>query len=228
MSDLLGPCDFHFRDAVCGFFEIATDGARRIVPERLEPLEHCHGRSVLAVIAFDFHGGHVGPYVEVVLAIVVAPVLKAGRPMPHSAMYPFLLGTSTAEAREHGSAHYHLPYYQPDVDISFHLDDDEATASVSAAEPVLDLTVTRARAAPSQTVRRHYQLFSARKSELYVADVYVSGELMEHEEETGGIVLHRHEFSALLDDADVSSWPFREQWMKSGTETYYPVVSFDR
>lgn len=229
MSAVIGPCDFHFRDVVCGFFELSTENARRIVPARVEPVERCHGRAVLALLAFDFHGGCVGPYTEVVLAILVAPVLQTGQPIPHSAMYPFRLGTSTPQAREHGSEHYHLPHHERNVDVRFERRPDDTTASASDGEPILELTVAKGAGwIPSTAVRRHYQVLSTHECGTYVSRVVMSGELVEHEEEAGGIVLHPHEFTDVLDLDEVSRWPFREQWMRAGTETFHPVRQVDR
>jgi hypothetical protein len=222
VSTVPGPCAFHFADAACGFFDVATENARQIVPAGIEPLERCHGRSALAVIAFDFHGGHVGPYREVVLAILVPPVVEPGRQLPQSAMYPFLLGTSTARARTHGSEKYHLPHHVRDVDVSFESRSDRMNVNLFDEEPVLELEVTRVDGAPTAVVRRHYQVLSTHGPDTYVSDVWMSGHLMEHEEETGALRLHPHEFTRRLDLREVSPWPFREQWMTSGAETFHP------
>lgn len=218
----IGPCDFHFRDVVCGFFEIPTDRARRIVPAGIQPIERYHEQSILAVLAFDFHGGHVGPYREVVLAIVVAPVVDPSRPTPHSAMYPFLVGTSTPQAREHGSKHYHLVHHDRDLDVVLKRRPDGIAVVASDAQSILELTITKSGTAPSMPMQRLYQVLTTDGSGLYVSDVVMVGELMEHEEETGGIAIHPHDFTRVLDRTDVSLWAFREQWMSHGTETYHP------
>jgi len=218
-----GPCDFHFEDAIAGFFEFPTENARRILPVGIEPLERCHGQAVLAALAFDFRGGHVGPYREVVLAVLVAPYLRHGSPIPHSAMYPFKIGTSTLRAREHGSAHYYLPHHERDIKVSFDHGPALMMAAGSDQTPIIELSVTRSDGASSSLVERHYQVVSTSESGTYVSDVVMSGENSEHEEETGAIVLHPHTFTDPLDLDGISPWPFREQWMTQGTERFWPV-----
>lgn len=223
MNVLSTPCDFHFDDAIAGFFEVPTDNARRILPKGIEPLEHCHGQSILAAMAFDFRGGHVGPYREVVLAILVAPLLDHGSRHPHSAMFPFLVGTDSRRAREHGTRHYHLPHYPRNVEVRFQRDSTGATAEVSEQDPILRLRVAKPAGIDCPRVERHYQVISIDPGGLYVAEVLMSGDNLEHEEEAGAIDLHAHEFTTLVDLESVSRWPFREQWMTGGTETFWPV-----
>lgn len=226
MTSASGPCEFHFRDAVCGFFEVATGSARGLLPAGVEPIERRHGRSVLTVLAFDFHGGHVGPFREVVLAIVVPPVVTPGLPMPHAAMYPFLLGTSTLRSREHGTEHYHLPHHDRDVAVRFDRSPDRVTATAYDVRPALELTVTTAAGISGGPAWRLYQVLATDGTDFHISDVVMNGRLMEHEEESGGLVLHPHDLTHGLAEADLSSGPFREQWMRDGTETFHPGRRF--
>jgi hypothetical protein len=220
----LGPCDFHFRDAVCGFFELPTEHARRLLPPELQPVEPHHGQSVLAVLSFDFSGSELGAYGEVVLALLVAPRLEPGRPMPRSAMYPVLVATTTERSRDFAIEQYRLPHLMREIDVAFDRRDGRVTVRASeGTRPILELTVTEQPDAPWEPVEHWYQSFSVDDVGAFVSDVELRGDLMEHEEEQGRLVIHPHEFTAALVGADVSPTPFREQWMRGGTETVHPL-----
>ena len=110
---------YGYRDAMSGFFEFPTENARRILPAHLEPVEVHHGTSVFALTAFDFNKSEVGEYGEVVMAVVVAPLVKPGQPFPKSAMYPYLVATTTKAARDHAIERWHLPHFMEDIKIEF-------------------------------------------------------------------------------------------------------------
>ena len=86
MSTTDGMVQYHFRDAIGGFFEFPTENARAILPPELQPIEPHHGSSVLSVMAFDFHDSPVGDYGELILSILVSPRVESGVPMPRSAL----------------------------------------------------------------------------------------------------------------------------------------------
>ena len=46
-------------------------------------------------------GSMVGEYGELILSVLVMPRVAPGAPLPRSAFYPFLLGTTTKASREH-------------------------------------------------------------------------------------------------------------------------------
>ena len=110
---------YHFRHAIGGFFEFPTENARRILPPHLQPVEPHHGQSVLSVMAFDFHKSMVGEYGELILSVLVMPRVEPGAPLPRSAFYPFLLGTTTKASREHAIERWHLPHFMDDIDLAF-------------------------------------------------------------------------------------------------------------
>ena len=99
-----GFVQYHFRDAIGGFFEFPTENARALLPSELQPIEPHHGSSVLSVMAFDFHDSPVGEYGELILSIFVSPLVQPGQPMPRAAFYPFKLGTTTRESLSRTSA----------------------------------------------------------------------------------------------------------------------------
>ena len=109
---------YGFRDAISGFFEFPTENARRILPAHLEPVELHHGSSIFSMTAFDFTESMVGPYGEVVMSVIVAPLVKPGERLPKSAFYPYLVGTTTKAAREHAIERWHLPHWMEDVEMA--------------------------------------------------------------------------------------------------------------
>lgn len=224
MSAASGTFLYQYQDAVNGFFEFPTDNARTLLPPGLQPIEPHHGQSVLAVTAFEFHESMVGAYREVVLSVLVSPRIFHGEPMPRAAMYPFMVGTTTPESRKHGMEQWLLPHYPRDLDVQIERGDGIIeVAAKDGTKPVLTLTVTETREAPWQTVEHRYQTFSLDASGLFLSPLLMSGPFLEHEEERGGVVLHDHPFSASVDRDAVTTTPFREQWMKQGTETIFPL-----
>src|SRR5690348_15843789 len=98
-----GIVEYHFRDAIGGFFEFPTENARTLLPPELQPIEPHHGSSVLSVMAFDLHDSPVGEYGERIRSILGSPLLDPHAPMPRPAFCSFRLGTTTRESREHAS-----------------------------------------------------------------------------------------------------------------------------
>lgn len=209
---------YHFKDAVSAFFEIPTERAREFLPSHLQPLEVHHGSAILAVTGFDFHESMVGPYQEIVLAIVVPPLVKSGDPFPKSAMYPFLLGTSTKESREHAIARWHLPHYMQNVDMSFEESDGRMRILVQeSGKSVLDFVVTDYKWDPTEQL---HQCFTRDEKEKFKVDITMKGSFTEHEEERGSIVLYDHPMCKNLVQDEIAERPFRELWMKDGIQIF--------
>jgi hypothetical protein len=124
---------------VGGYFEMPTRDARSLLPKHLEPLEVMHDRSILAVTAFHFNESLVGEYDEVVLAVVVPPIIEPGRPLPKAAFYPFIVGTSTPESREHAIERWRLPHYMSDLAIGFDHRGDEMVVTVTDSKYKVDI-----------------------------------------------------------------------------------------
>ena len=218
------PAVYRYRDAVNGFFEFATDNARTILPPKLQPVELHHGMSVLAVTAFEFHDSPVASYREIVLSVLVAPRIVHGEPMPRAAMYPFMVGTTTEASRRHGIERWLLPHYPKDLDVELRRSEREIAVSVRDGKaPVLELTVTECAGVAWQGVEHRYQTFSQDENGMHLSVLLMNGPFMEHEEERGELLLHSHAFSAPIDRDGVTLTPFREQWMKQGTETIFPL-----
>jgi hypothetical protein len=218
-----GKTRYSFKNAINGFFEFPTENARRILPSHLEPVEPHHGTSVLAMTAFDFDKSEVGPYGEVVMAIVVAPLVKPGARLPKAAMYPYRVATTTQAAREHAIERWHLPHWMEDVAIEWTNGGRGMAAKVSTeGEPVAELQITDHSWAP---VSQLFQAFMKDEQAAYLANMIFDGQQSEHEDEKGRLLLHDHPFHRELAISEVYEVPFREMWMKSGVQTFDPLIT---
>jgi len=207
-----------------GYFEMPTSDARKLLPKHLEPLEVQHERSILAITAFHFNESMVGAYDEIVLAVVVPPMVEPGKALPKAAFYPFMVGTSTPESREHAIERWRLPHYMKDVDIDFSQVDGEMTVTVTDdGAPVLEMVVTefeRSDAANS------YMCFTVDPEDRFKVNILMEATHTEHEEESGSLTLHEHPMTEGLTIEEVNTYPFREEWYGRGLQTFDRMVSF--
>jgi len=218
-----GKTRYSFRNAINGFFEFPTENARRILPSSLEPVELHHGTSIFAMTAFDFTESMVGPYGEVVMAVVVAPLVKPGHRLPKAAMYPYRVATTTRAAREHAIERWRLPHWMEDVAIDWSDEPHGMTARVAAeGEPVAELRITDH---SWSNVSQLFQAFMRDEAAAYLAHMVFDGEQSEHEDEKGKLVLHEHPFNRELQLPDVYEVPFREIWMRRGVQTFDPLIT---
>jgi len=72
-----------------------------------------------------------------------------------------------------------------------------------------------------------YQSFMRDGDRSYLANITMEGEQSEHEEETGRVRLHDHAFNKDLAISEVYDVPFREIWMRSGAQTFQPLVQLE-
>ncbi len=209
---------YHFSQAVSAFFEFSTSNARRLLPPHLQPLEIQHESSILAITAFDFSDSMVGPYREIVLSVIVPPLVRPGHEMAKSAFYPFLVGTSTGASREHAIERWHLPHYMKDLDIGLASGDGRMRVEVREGDrPILDMEITDHR---SDVVDHLYQSFMVNADRRFKVDIHMRGPHSEHEEESGSLRLYGHPMTSGLDLDEVSTYPFREQWMTDGVQVF--------
>jgi hypothetical protein len=209
---------YEFGCCVGAFFEMSTEDARRILPSHLQPLELHHDRSILSVLAFRFTNSEVGPYDEIVLAVVTPPLLEPGRALPRAAFYPFMLGTSTAASREHAIERWKLPHYMKDVQIDFVESPRRVEIAVTDdGAPVLEMAVTEHEFGNDSY---SYHCFTVDGKDRFKVDIQMGGPHSQHEEETGELVLHEHPITAGLTIAEVNSYPFREEWYQSGVQIF--------
>ena len=213
---------YGFRNCVGAFFEMATSDARKILPSHLQPLELQHTRSIFALTAFEFTQSEVGPYEEIVLAVLVPPMVEPGKPLPKAAFYPWAVGTSTEAARLHAIERWHLPHYMKDLEIKFTQSNGKMEVNVRDEDrPVLDVVVTEYEFAPSKNL---YNAFTLDGDDRFKANIYMEAPHSEHEEERGSLTLYEHPMTAPLTFGEVHTWPFREQWYQAGMQTFEPLV----
>ena len=212
---------YEFEHCVGAMFEMSTANARKILPAHLQPLEVQHSRSVFAVLAFRFTGSEVGAYDEVVLSVVTPPRVQPGKPLPKAAFYPFMLATSTEAARLHAIERWHLPHYMKDLEFSFETRDGRMmTRVLDEGAPVLELTVSEF---SFQPVTNPYHCFMVNGDERLKVNIFMNAAHSQHEEETGDLVLYEHPMTEALNLADVSTYPFREEWYGPGIQTFEEV-----
>jgi hypothetical protein len=217
---------YGYADAISGFFEFPTENARRLLPSHLEPAELHHGSSIFSLTAFDFTESLVGEYREVVMAVIVAPLVKPGERLPKSAFYPYLVATTTEASRQHAIERWHLPHWMEDVEVDLTREPGRMVAAIRAGgEAVAELTVTDHSWNP---VSHLYQCFMKDDAGAYLANILMEGSQSEHEEETGRLVLHDHPFNKDLDVAEVYEQPFREIWMQKGAQTFDPLIQLSQ
>jgi hypothetical protein len=213
-----------FADAISGYFEIPIDNARRLLPPHLEPFELHHGSGILSMTVFDMPKSPVGGYRSVTMAIVVVPYVKGapGERLPKAAVYPYLTGTNAFMPRQIGSSMFHLPHWGDNLTIDLTREGRSMTAAIAAGkDPVATLTISEYEWEPTEYM---YQSFMKDSSGSYRAEIDVKGEISDHEEETGKLVLHEHEFHNGLSIADVFDVPFREVWTRNAVQTFKPLV----
>lgn len=214
---------YGFSNAINGFFEFPTENARRILPSHLEPVEPHHGTSVFAMTAFDFTQSEVGPYGEVVMAVVVAPLVRPGQRLPKAAFYPYRVATTTRAARQHAIDRWHLPHWMEDVELRFEPQGSALTARLRIdGEAVAELTVADH---SWDKVSHLYQTFMKDDGGVYLANMVFDGLQSEHEDEKGRLTLHDHPFNRELAISEVYELPFREVWMRDGVQTFDPLIT---
>ena len=215
---------YGFSDAVGAFFEMSTADARAVLPAHLEPLEVQHTRSILALTAFHFTESMVGEYDEIVLSVIVPPRVEPGQPLPKAAFFPFIVGTSTRESREHAIERWHLPHYMKDLAITMEKDDGRMDVRVrDDGRPVLDFSVTKH---DFQPVRHLYTSFMNDDAERFKVNIYMEGPHSEHEEEEGSLTVYEHPMTEPLTRDEVATYPFREQWLRGGVQTFEELERF--
>jgi len=219
-----GTTLYTYRNAVGGFFDFPVEQARAILPKDLHPVELHHGSAILSVMAFDFTESEVGAYQELILGILVSPRVEPGTPMPHSAFYPYLLGTTTTASREHAIERWHLPHYMKDIGMSMEVEGDHERIVVKAWDedtPIAEMTIT---SHGWREAGQTHQSFMRDEEGSFLAQISMQGGLSETEDESGRLQLFPHAMTAPIGDLDeVSELPLREIWMRDGLQTFQPL-----
>jgi len=203
---------------------MATSDARALLPDHLEPIEVRHERSVLSVNAFLFDDSVVGPYTELMFAVIVPPSIAAWGQHAKAGLFPFLAATSSAEARRIKSERFHFPYHDQDIDAQFIETKDRLRIRVfGAGAPILDLSVTPG---AWETTTHLLQGYMMNGSERLRTILQISGDYTVHENEGGDLTLFQHPMTTELIRQEVSPYPFREHWFKNGTEVFHKLEKF--
>ena len=215
---------YDFRTGVSAFFEMATPDAQAVLPAYLQPIEVRHQRSVLSVTAFLFDQSEVGPYTELMFSVIVPPMVAEWGQHAKAGFYPFLAATSSERARRQRAELYHFRYLEKDIDAQFIETDDRVRVRAwSVGEPVVDFSVTQG---AWESTSHLLQGFTSMGSQRYRTTVQISGEYTMHENERGSMTLFPHPMIAPLLGREVAVCPFREHWLKNGTEVFYGLESF--
>jgi hypothetical protein len=211
----------YFSMGVSAFFEMATSDAESILPAHLQPIEVRPQRSILNVTAFHFRDSEVGPYVELTFSVVVPPVVGSWLRHAKGGFYPFMTATSSEASRKHRSARFHIPHYPRDIDAQFIERAGELRVRVWGEEkPIVDLTVTQHLWRSTTHLLHSFMMHGAQRLK---ADIQISGRYTVHEHERGRMMLYPHPMTAALSLEDISPCPFREHWLKEGTEVFHPL-----
>jgi hypothetical protein len=215
---------YDFRTGVSAFFEMATSDAIGVLPEYLQPIEVRHQRSVLSVTAFLFEESDVGPYTELMFAVIVPPMVAEWGHCAKAGFYPFWAATSSEEARRRRSERYHFPYVDRDIDTQFIETPERLRVRAWGNEkPIVDFSVTQGEWGSTSHL---LQGFAGCGGARYRTTVQITGEYTVHENERGTMILYPHELAPALLGREVSPYPFREHWLKNGTEVFYSLETF--
>ncbi len=211
----------YFSTGVSALFEMSTSDADRILPPHLQPIEVRPQRSILSVTAFHFRESEVGPYAELLLSVVVPPVVGSWERHPKAGFYPFLAATSGVESRRHLAHTLRIPTDPRDIDAQFIERRDRIEVRVRAeGQPVVDVTVTQHEWHPTTHLLQSHMIDGDLRLK---ADVQISGHYTMHEQERGRLRLYPHPMTSALTIDEVSTYPFREHWLKEGFELFHPV-----
>lgn len=213
-----------FRTGVSAFFEMATADAQAVLPDYLQPIEVRHQRSVLSVTAFLFEESEVGPYTELMFSVVVPPMVADWGRHAKAGFCPFFAATSSAEARRMRSERLHFPYLDEDIDAQFIETGGRLRVRAwGQGEPIVDFSVTQGE---WESTSHLLQGFGICGDQRYRGTVKISGQYTVHENERGSMTLFQHPMTASLVGREVSGYPFREHWLKNGTEAFNNFEAF--
>ena len=83
--------------------------------------------------------------------------------------------------------------------------------------PVLDLEVTDFEFEPSTNM---YSCFTVGDSSRHLVNIFMEAPHAEHEEERGSLSLYEHPMTEGLTIDEINTYPFREEWYKTGLQTF--------
>lgn len=211
----------YFSTGVSAFFEMATSDAERILPSHLQPIEVRPQRSILNVTAFHFRESDVGPYAELTFSVVVPPIVGSWMRHAKAGFYPIVAATTSEASRRHRSQLWRIPHYQCDIDAHFIEKAGEMRVRVWGEEkPIVDFTVTEYLWRSTTHLLHGFMMDGTQRLK---ADIQIGGRYSVHEHEKGRMKLYPHSITEALSLDEVSPYPFREHWLKEGTEVFHPL-----
>ncbi len=215
---------YPFRTGVSAFFEMATPDALALLPDHLQPIEVRHQRSILSVTAFLFEESDVGPYTELMFSVVVPPAVAAWGQHAKAGFYPFLAATSSSEARRRRTERFHFPYLEQDIRAQFIETADRLRVRVWGADqrPIVDLSVTQDWWESTSHLLQGFMMNGEKRLR---TTLQISGQYTVHENERGNMTLFPHPMTESVLRHEVPAYPFREHWIKNGTEIFHSLVS---
>lgn len=211
-----------FTTGVSALFEMGTANARRILPPHLQPIELRPQRSILSVSAFHFSESEAGRHAQLIFSIVVPPVIESWTQCPKAGFYPFLAAASSDEARRHLCDVRRIPTWPHTISAQFIERADRIRVRMDAqGAPVVDVTVTEHVWQPSSHLLQTHMMDGEQRLR---ADLHITGHYTMHEHEEGQMTLFAHPMTAAIQLDELSPTPFREHWLKEGTERFDPVT----
>jgi hypothetical protein len=214
---------FRYSQGLAGIFELPVEAARRLVPAPIEPVEVHHGTGALLVSANEYVESVFGPFSELIVSVLVAPLIRPGDVVPHAAFSPITMATTTPAARAQAVPGLHFPYWPDDVSIAFGADGGRHSVSVSVGgATLLEMSVHECE---WEELTQRYQLFAVEAGVGGCrATLSTRGPQSDNEDGQGDLKLLAHAFYRGLDVSDVDPLPMRETCLKDGTRTLVDIV----
>jgi hypothetical protein len=214
---------FRYSQGVAGIFELPIEAARRLVPAPVEPIEVHHGVAALLISANEYVESPFGPFSELIVSILAAPLIRPGDAVPNAAFFPVTMATSTAAARVEAVPGLRFPYWSEDVRLVFGKEGTRHTVSAAAdGATLLEMSVNEYE---WEELTQRYQLFAVEAGAGGCRVSFVmQGQQSDSEEGEGELKLSGHPFFRGLDVADVEPLPARETCLRDGTRTLAEVV----
>lgn len=217
---------FGFDQLVGGNFFANARLLRSAIPKHLTLLEPHAGIGVINITVFNFTESEVGGHGELVISALLAPWATKSDNLPYASYYPIFLATTTKVSQDFVTRNFYMPKFEHEVDINFDRQGETRSVSVShGGARIIELAVRSL--GSLEPTSRSFQCFSSQGEQLYRAAVDITGQLCEHEEETGQLIIGPHEAGLQLGELFQERIPFREQFMESGVEYFHLPLAHD-
>lgn len=214
---------FRYSRGLAGIFELPVAAAHRLVPAPLEPVEVHHGTAALMVSANEYVESPFGPFSELIVSVLVAPLIRPGDTVPHAAFCPITMATTAPPPRAEVVPGLRFPYWADDVGMSFREDGGRHSVAVTAGG--VTLLEMSAHEVEWEELTQRYQLFAVEPGAGGCrATLTTRGPQSDSEDGQGELKLGAHAFYRGLDVNDVDPLPMRETCLKDGARTLVDIV----